>query len=692
MMKNDFATLEEIKYAETLLLPQDKFFETDKIKIIQCNESKPIKACPGSGKTTTLLAKLAILANRMPLDNNQGICVLTHTNVAINEIKSKLGHKSDILFGYPNHFGTIQSFVDKFLAIPLYLKVFEKKLNEISNDAYLKAFDRSFRFRISQLRKNELSKRIWYFIYNSTAKDQDVDSFLHTLRLNLINENFEIVNHKERTIEFNKPKRKNQKNYTNWNDDEIKEIKQWFIETITNVHSVYGAISYSDAYVYAKDYLNCAPFLADSFSTRFKYVFIDEMQDTDSHQIQIIEKIFDGKKTIVQYFGDPHQAIFNKAKADGFWNPDKPLTINKSKRFGENIAKVLRSVCIEPNSELIGNEEIISLKPLLIIYDDAKKVLPKYCELITSREIDLIGGEKKTAWELALEEKKPIKAIGWVGEPNKEDKVVDQMTLQSYFKPFRKNINKKAILNYDSLKSFLKKQENATVKDYSDNIIKALIHILSTENIKPKTGTKNRNYTKTTLLSELKDLKPEMFSNLNKNLAIWSFKLHFSEGYDSEVITTVKSYINNTFLKYFGISTPNKYTTDFLESEPSSEISAEQLKANNLFIWENDDNVQIELGTIHSVKGETHISTLVLETWYEGKHESEIIMDQLLGISYKTKTKDTYRKETLKMAYVAMSRPKYFLCMAIKKVRIQDILDNKNKRVELEKLWNIEFA
>ena len=692
MMKNDFATLEEIKYAETLLLPQGKSFETDKIKIIQCNESKPIKACPGSGKTTTLLAKLAILANRMPLDNNQGICVLTHTNVAINEIKSKLGHKSDILFSYPNHFGTIQSFVDKFLAIPLYLKVFEKKLNEISNDAYLKAFDRSFRFRISQLKKNELSKRIWYFIYNSTLKDQDVDSFLHTLRLDLINENFEIVNHKERTIEFNKPKGKNQKNYTNWNDHEIKEIKQWFIDTITNVHSVYGAISYSDAYVYAKDYLNCAPFLTDSFSSRFKYVFIDEMQDSDAHQLQIIEKIFNKEKTVIQYFGDPHQAIFNKAKAEGIWNPDKPLPINSSKRFGENIAKVLRSVCIEPNPDLVANEEIISLKPQLIIYDDAKRVLPKYCELITTIEIDIIGGERKTAWELALEENKPIKAVGWVGEPNKEDKDVNQMTIQSYFRSFRKNIKKKEILNYDSLKSFLKKQENATVKDYSDNIIKALIHILSTENIKPKTGAKNRNYTKTTLLGELKDLKPEMFSNLNKNLAIWSFKLHFSEDYDSEVTTTVKAYINNTFLKYFGISTPNKYTTDFLESEPSSEISAEQLKANNIFTWENDDSVQIELGTIHSVKGETHISTLLLETWYEGKHESEIIMDQLLGIPYKTKAKDTYRKETLKMAYVAMSRPKYLLCMAIKKERIQTILENPEKKKQLKKLWEVRVV
>lgn len=52
----------------------------------------------------------------MPLPNNQGICVLTHTNVAIEEIKSKLGNKANILFSYPNHFGTIQSIVDKFLA------------------------------------------------------------------------------------------------------------------------------------------------------------------------------------------------------------------------------------------------------------------------------------------------------------------------------------------------------------------------------------------------------------------------------------------------------------------------------------------------------------------------------------------------------------------------------------------------
>ena len=40
--------------------------EEDKVKVIESNESRDIKACPGSGKTTVLLAKLSILSNRMP--------------------------------------------------------------------------------------------------------------------------------------------------------------------------------------------------------------------------------------------------------------------------------------------------------------------------------------------------------------------------------------------------------------------------------------------------------------------------------------------------------------------------------------------------------------------------------------------------------------------------------------------------
>lgn len=94
----DFANEREIKYAHDILLGELPDFDEEKINIIKCNESKDIKACPGSGKTTTLLAKLVILAKRMPLSNGKGICVLTHTNVAIDEIKSKLNSQAEVLF------------------------------------------------------------------------------------------------------------------------------------------------------------------------------------------------------------------------------------------------------------------------------------------------------------------------------------------------------------------------------------------------------------------------------------------------------------------------------------------------------------------------------------------------------------------------------------------------------------------
>lgn len=110
-----FATDEELKIAHDILLKGKKPFDSTKVNIIKVDSSCYVQACPGSGKTTTLLAKLIILANKMPLPEGKGICVLTHTNVAIDEIKAKLGTKADVLFRYPNFFGTIQTFLHKYV-------------------------------------------------------------------------------------------------------------------------------------------------------------------------------------------------------------------------------------------------------------------------------------------------------------------------------------------------------------------------------------------------------------------------------------------------------------------------------------------------------------------------------------------------------------------------------------------------
>ena len=93
--------------------------DDERLAILNEVNSCDIQASPGSGKTTILTAKLAILAKKWPF-RDKGICVLSHTNVARREIERKLGQSAGLrsLLQYPHFIGTIQTFVDQFLAIP----------------------------------------------------------------------------------------------------------------------------------------------------------------------------------------------------------------------------------------------------------------------------------------------------------------------------------------------------------------------------------------------------------------------------------------------------------------------------------------------------------------------------------------------------------------------------------------------
>ena len=86
--------------------------------ILSCWESVDIPSCPGSGKTTILVTKLAWAIERWKTDA-AGICVLSHTNVAKDEIKKQLTiNQVGKLLTYPHFVGTIHEFFNKFLALP----------------------------------------------------------------------------------------------------------------------------------------------------------------------------------------------------------------------------------------------------------------------------------------------------------------------------------------------------------------------------------------------------------------------------------------------------------------------------------------------------------------------------------------------------------------------------------------------
>ncbi len=676
-MKDDFANAKEIENASQVLLPKDCFFDDEKIKIIKCNESKDIEACPGSGKTTTLLAKLLILANRMPLDNNRGICVLTHTNVAIDEIKEKLGSKAEVLFKYPNHFGTIQSFVDKFLAIPFVLKKYNKKIYKIDNDKYkneAKSFYNSLEWY------DESNGKLKNYLYQKGTEYNKKDEFTtEEKNNNAIDLLFRLVFKDKKIVYYSKSKEVLflKSNSTT----EAAKLKYNTLLKFRESTIQVGCIKYDDAYVYGTKYINENSELIKAFCERFKYVFIDEMQDTNQDQLNILEKLFDKEKTIIQRFGDPHQAIYNNVSEKKIWEPEDPLKITGSMRFGENIAKILRTVCDESNADLKGNDEIKSLQPIMLVYDNPQKVLPRFCELLTTRKT-FYKGEELTIWEISQREKKKIKAIGWVGEKDKESK---KITIQQYLGNYRKDVAKKAKVNYEALKSFIVKRDKCSVKEYSDKIIEAFLHVLRLDNIKRNSKGKEISYTKTSFCNEFNTKAPDAYSELRAKLAKWSREIQNSSSYNMVVLNEICEYIKNDLKDLFEFNPSNTKINSFLTNEDEDCcIPDDVVENNNIYKWEADKDICIEVANIHKVKGETHTATLYLETYYQKKYESTAIKKQLHGIPYsKSKTnKDTYIKEALKMAHVGMSRPKYLLCMAVHK-------DNYKNEFKECGLWEI---
>ncbi len=105
------------------------------------------------------------------------------------------------------------------------------------------------------------------------------------------------------------------------------------------------------------------------------------------------------------------------------------------------------------------------------------------------------------------------------------------------------------------------------------------------------------------------------------------------------------------------------------ESTPSS-------RPDNFFGYPQDaPKVQIRLGSIHSVKGETHTATLVLDSFYHDHHLSAL-KPWLLGVRAGGSSKGNKgrivmegarMRDRLKLHYVAMTRPSHLLCLAMRK-------------------------
>ena len=107
-----------------------------------------------------------------------------------------------------------------------------------------------------------------------------------------------------------------------------------------------------------------------------------------------------------------------------------------------------------------------------------------------------------------------------------------------------------------------------------------------------------------------------------------------------------------------------------------------------------ETGIQFEVTTVHSVKGETHLATLYLETYFqndggksEHSYESQRLIEQLKGVQINSNEQKKRKKQSAKMVYVGFSRPKYLLCLAAQKENFDE-----ESISQIEKMgWEIKY-
>ncbi len=623
---------EDILYAEKILLNDGQCFDDERRVFIKDLTTLDVQAVPGSGKTTALLAKLLIIERKMPLVSNSGVLVISHTNAAVNEIKSKIGKYAPKLFQYPNFVGTIQSFVNHFLAIPFYQNHFKKKTYRIDNEIYYEQLEKL------------LYKRKYYTLNAYLKNKRDGFDFLKSIRWN---DNFELID----GLNGNPLKLKS----TTASYKSINDIKFELLEM--------GYLHYDDSYFLADWYLEDYSNIRKIIQIRFKHVFVDEMQDLDLHQSRILENIFYSKDSIslFQRIGDINQAIYNgyQIHVDEVWNTrDKILHINGSHRLNKRIASVVELLGLTPCpvSGLKKNSDCseIDIKPHIIVFDDISRetVISKYAEIIKDLELKSF---------IPIESQRLYKAVAW---RKKHDSDV-KLGLTDYWSDYT-SVDIKTKNDYQVLYDYIVfyNNENKTLGVIRKQILNAFLKILRLEKIK---NNENRNYTKKQLLKYIKKNHYTEYNELNLNLYKWSIDRLNSK--IEQVYKSIQNYIPQ-ILKIFDKEILN--SRDFINNKPEMELVPDIRNESILSNIYEKDGVQVHIGTVHSVKGQTHTATLYCETFYErgyGNYESERLRNQFSGINVcetlkNLKSGGSKVKQTAKMAYVGFSRPTHLLCFA----------------------------
>lgn len=667
----------DIAYAETVLLPEGQSFDGERRQFIKSLETIDLQAVPGSGKTTALLAKLLILARHLPFEDGSGILVLSHTNAAIDRIAGQIGPHSSKLFVYPNFVGTIQGFVDQFLAQPCARNYLNAPLRIIDTETYQDEIWRGFQSIQWDQDSGQPGKWLWgrhiKGAQNQATSKDEVNRICQKGIERDVKEMY--LDFGDKAVKLFGDDKPLLKEGTN---PKYKALRRLLEEVVL----MKGVICYAYAYHLGSLYIEKAPSAKRLLQRRFPYVFVDEMQDMDGGQHAILENIFHDKdrgRAVYQRIGDKNQAIYTpEVTSDDIWtNRGVVLPLRGSHRLPPAIAKAVTpfgTACpiqIEGRNTLNVDGTPNNLPPHVIVFDEDStgRVIQTFCELVK---------RLKDAGRLPRDHTYPLKAIAWrKGDDGK-------FGLKSYWSEYEAEAVRSKT-HHLCLKSYV---HFARQEDWQEHglapvnrkIMDGLLGVLRREDVSNPNG-KEGGISERSLLKYLRETeaRADFYDSFRTKLFYWARDIY--QGKAEEVYRDVKGFIPE-LLQLFGKRLDK--ASHFVNDEPCEEplrganASAHAKARDNVYRCPVT-GIEVHVGTVHSVKGETHTATLYMESFYmkDGKgsaaksFESQRLRDQFDG-KHLPGTAGERTRQSARMVYVGFSRPTHLLCFAVHRDRFDE--------------------
>jgi DNA helicase II / ATP-dependent DNA helicase PcrA len=625
-------------------------FDESRKEFLRARTTLDVSACPGSGKTTLIVAKLAIIARKWP-HRTKGVCVLSHTNAAREEIQRRLRGTvvGQQLLSYPHFIDTIHGFVNRFLALPWLIS--NRYPAATVDDDLTTAYRRGV-LSYSDFRKVE------YYL-------QQKHSGFGQIRL------------KDRNLDIGLGDRPFP---AGANTETFLIAKRAAMAS-----SVAGYFCYDEMFVWAKALLEDCPGVATSLQHRFPLVIVDEMQDTSDLQVGILEGVFPraSLSCSLQRVGDPNQAIFEGGRAGpaipgGFPESGTCLTIPNSYRFGPAIATLASPFAVSaagPDGlQGVGPRQVEgapgSCRNALFVFQNAEAhaVLNAYgCHVLST-----FGDEALAIGDVAAVGAVHQEASDVIPGHHQFPKTVPHYWSGYTAEVGRRDPHPRTLIQYVRVAQALVR-DGRDLAPGVETIASGLVRLAR------RTGGGD-------LLRRRAPGHRAVVDALSANSEAASAYRRLLRAFliDWETLSVAswahrQADILQVAAGLGAAGTAPITADDFLdwnEHDPSLAVPAAaspQDAGPNVYRVEDGTgrSVDIRLGSVHSMKGQTHLATLLLNTYWHD-HSAKRMLPWLLGEKVNLNGAGVQDRDRLKQTYVAMTRPSHLVCLAVPRAALGD--------------------